>query len=177
MTEHISKKVSRRTALMVGLAATAAACSSGSDTISLGDGGIPVPAPEGDAPEAGSDAVDFSYVTFEGEELVFSNFSDGPVVLNFFASWCPTCIAELPDFQTVSENLAGDVTFLGLATQTGQKPPTNSSRTPVSNSTSVVTQMVRFSTFSKVWACPQRFSLTLTALSPTCTLECSTLNR
>ena len=117
MTEHISKKVSRRTALMVGLAATAAACSSGSDTISLGDGGIPVPAPEGDAPEAGSDAVDFSYVTFEGEELVFSNFSDGPVVLNFFASWCPTCIAELPDFQTVSENLAGDVTFLGLATQ------------------------------------------------------------
>lgn len=116
MNADRTKQISRRAALMGGLALTAAACA-GDDTINLSDGGLTAPAPEGDAPEAGSDSVDFSYVTFEGEEVVFSNFSDGPVVLNFFASWCPTCIAELPDFQTVSENLAGDVTFLGLATQ------------------------------------------------------------
>lgn len=117
MAENRTKKITRRTALLAGLAATAAACSNGGDTINLSDGGLPVPSPEGDAPASGAEGVDFSYVTFDGEPVVFSDFSDGPVVLNFFASWCPTCIAELPDFQTVSENLEGEVTFLGLATQ------------------------------------------------------------
>ena len=56
-------------------------------------------------------------MTFDGEPVTFAGFSDRPVVLNFFASWCPTCIAELPDFETVSQNLAADVQFLGLATQ------------------------------------------------------------
>ena len=32
---------------------------------------------------------------------------------------CPTCIAELPDFETVSQNLGDQVQFLGLATQDG----------------------------------------------------------
>ncbi len=117
MNAEKTKRITRRSAIAGGLVLTAAACSSGSDTINISDGGLAAPAPQGDAPAPDSEAVDFNYVTFEGDEVVFSNFSDQPVVLNFFASWCPTCIAELPDFQTVSQNLEGEVQFLGLATQ------------------------------------------------------------
>lgn len=38
-----------------------------------------------------------------------------PIVVNFFASWCPPCIAEMPDFEAVSEVMGDDVRFFGLA--------------------------------------------------------------
>jgi len=120
MTASNPKRSPKLVAVLIGLAVIAAACagSSSDDVISLSDGGLAVPTPEvTEVDEPAGDAVDFSYVTFEGEELNFAEFADGPVVLNFFASWCPTCIAELPDFEAVSQQLDGDVTFLGLATQ------------------------------------------------------------
>ena len=171
MNAEKTKRITRRSAIAGGLVLTAAACSSGSDTINISDGGLAAPAPQGDAPAPDSEAVDFNYVTFEGDEVVFSNFSDQPVVLNFFASWCPTCIAELPDFQTVSQNLEDEVQFLGLARpRTVQKRPTSSSRTPACNFLSGVTPTARFSTYFRVLACQRPFLLTPTALLPMCTL-------
>ncbi len=38
-----------------------------------------------------------------------------PLVINFFASWCPSCVSELPDFEEVHQNFGEDVTFLGIA--------------------------------------------------------------
>lgn len=37
-----------------------------------------------------------------------------PTVVNFFASWCSACDAELPTFSTVSAKLAGRVNFVGV---------------------------------------------------------------
>lgn len=42
---------------------------------------------------------------------------DKPTVVNFFASWCPPCIAEMPDFQTVSQEAGTEVDFIGVALQ------------------------------------------------------------
>jgi cytochrome c biogenesis protein CcmG/thiol:disulfide interchange protein DsbE len=49
--------------------------------------------------------------------VALSNHSGAPLVVNFWASWCPPCIAEMPDLEAVHQ-LAGDqVRFLGINTQ------------------------------------------------------------
>lgn len=105
-------------ALLVAFALIAAACSSsGDDVINLGSEPLAADVDLEDVEvEDFGESVNFIYETFEGESTTFGDLPDGPVVLNFFASWCPTCVAELPDFETVSQNLAGEVNFLGLAT-------------------------------------------------------------
>lgn len=42
------------------------------------------------------------------------DFRGQPVVINFFGSWCPPCLREMPDFQAVSERHKGKVAFIGV---------------------------------------------------------------
>lgn len=107
----------RLVALLFVFALIAAACgSSGSETISLGDEPLAPDVEAGEIENTNFESVDFDFEDFNGEIQSFSDLPEGPVVLNFFASWCPSCIAELPDFEIVANDLAGDVNFLGLAT-------------------------------------------------------------
>ena len=65
----------------------------------------------------GEDIPELTFDTFEGDVAAFSDFEGQPVVLNFWASWCPACVAEMPDFEIVSQGFGDDVVFLGLDTQ------------------------------------------------------------
>jgi cytochrome c biogenesis protein CcmG/thiol:disulfide interchange protein DsbE len=40
-----------------------------------------------------------------------------PVVVNFFASWCPSCLAEMPAFERASHDYAGRVVIVGVDSQ------------------------------------------------------------
>lgn len=62
-----------------------------------------------------------SFELFEGGEATFADFEGEPLVVNFWASWCPACVAELPEFQSVHEQLGDEVTFVGVANQ-DQRP-------------------------------------------------------
>lgn len=40
-----------------------------------------------------------------------------PLVVNLFASWCPSCLAEMPTFERASHDYAGRVVIVGVDTQ------------------------------------------------------------
>ncbi len=64
------------------------------------------------------DPLDVEFTDVDGTTGTIRDFiGDEPVVVNFFASWCPPCIGEMPDFEAVSQELAGKVDFLGIAVQ------------------------------------------------------------
>lgn len=52
----------------------------------------------------------------EGDGTIeYADYAERPLVINFFASWCPNCIAEMPDFERVHRLLGDDVAFLGVS--------------------------------------------------------------
>ena len=62
-----------------------------------------------------SDLPQTAFALFEGGEATFADFEGKPLIVNFWASWCPACVAELPDFQAVHTEFGDEVTFLGVA--------------------------------------------------------------
>ncbi|NPA31821.1 MAG: TlpA family protein disulfide reductase [Chloroflexi bacterium] len=55
------------------------------------------------APQVGFPAPDFTLPTLEGSTLRLSDLRGQAVILNFWASWCPPCKAEMPALQRVYE--------------------------------------------------------------------------
>jgi thiol-disulfide isomerase/thioredoxin len=78
---------------------------------SVGAGDNPVLTEDGQAGAAAEPPAQF--VLYDGTPARFDDF-DGPLIVNFWASWCPACVVELPDFQAVSEAFADEVTFIGM---------------------------------------------------------------
>ena len=68
---------------------------------------------DGDASDRGALAPDFRLLDLEGNPHRLSEI-DGPIVLNFWASWCEPCVEEMPDFEIINQELAGRVTFIGV---------------------------------------------------------------
>ena len=62
--------------------------------------------------EAANTAPDFTVQDGEGNSVKLSDFFGKPIVLNFWASWCPPCKAELPDFEDAYKKYDGEVVFL-----------------------------------------------------------------
>lgn len=68
----------------------------------------------GDKNEGLTKAPIFLLDNQEGESLYLDELFDKPVVLNFWASWCPPCKAELPDFESAFLKYGDDVNFVML---------------------------------------------------------------
>ncbi|MCL2746256.1 MAG: TlpA family protein disulfide reductase [Coriobacteriia bacterium] len=59
-------------------------------------------------------APDFEFLSEQGHRQFLSDFEGTPVVLNFWASWCPPCRMEKPHFQQAFEQYGNDVKFIVL---------------------------------------------------------------
>lgn len=68
--------------------------------------------------EVSADAApDVTLEFFDGSTQQLSDLQGKPVVLNFWASWCPTCVAEMPDWGNVHRRLGDRVEFIGVNMQ------------------------------------------------------------
>lgn len=70
--------------------------------------------PEIEAPELGYRAPDLVLSDFEGHDVRLSRYRGTPVLLNFWATWCPPCRAEMPDLQAFHERYGGRIVVLGV---------------------------------------------------------------
>ena len=73
------------------------------------------------SPESVPSRFDFPVGLYQGDDVVgarefsfASLLGDKPIILNYWASNCPPCSAEMPEFQKVSEAYEGKVLFFGL---------------------------------------------------------------
>ncbi|WNF38323.1 TlpA disulfide reductase family protein [Bacillaceae bacterium IKA-2] len=71
----------------------------------------------------GQMAPDFELMTLEGETVKLSDFKGQRVMLNFWATWCPPCRAEMPDMQKFYENK--DVKILAVNLLETESHPDN----------------------------------------------------
>ncbi len=71
--------------------------------------------PSGNTQQPGSTAFsapDFEVLDKDGHRVKLSDFHGKPILLNFWATWCPPCKAEMPDLQEAYEAYGEEICFV-----------------------------------------------------------------
>ena len=79
-------------------------------------------APQGEQ-QGAAPAPDFTVEDAEGNAVRLSDMEGEPVVLNFWASWCPPCAGEMPEFQRAFQSKGDGVRFM-MVNMTGSRGET-----------------------------------------------------
>jgi len=117
-TKPRSRRPIRFGALLLAMGLIAAACggSSGSDAVNSQPA---TPSADGSQlATPGATGIDVAYSTFDGGTANLSAYAGKPLVVNFFAAWCPNCISEMPDFEAIHQELGDSVSIVGLSIDT-----------------------------------------------------------
>src|SRR5262245_20325311 len=64
--------------------------------------------PHREVPSAGSPSLDFTLADMDGKRVDLASFKGRPILINFWATWCPPCKAEIPWFIEFAEKYKGD---------------------------------------------------------------------
>jgi thiol-disulfide isomerase/thioredoxin len=59
-------------------------------------------------------APDFTLSDLDGNPVSLADYSGTPLLVNFWATWCPPCRAELPLIQQYQDQYAGDFVVLAV---------------------------------------------------------------
>ena len=65
--------------------------------------------------QVGREAPDFELTQLNGEVFRLSEHRGEVVLLNVWATWCPPCVGEMPDIQSLSEAYDGELTVIGVS--------------------------------------------------------------
>lgn len=69
-------------------------------------------------------APPFELETLDGETVALADLADKTVILNFWATWCPPCVEEMPSLEELARSFADrdDVVLLAVSTDDGWEP-------------------------------------------------------
>lgn len=88
-----------------------------SELAAADDAGADTSAPDA-AATGGEPAPDVTFARADGAQASLADYRGQPLVLNFWASWCPPCVAEMGDaLRPVHEAHGDSVAFLGMNLQ------------------------------------------------------------
>ena len=60
-------------------------------------------------------SYDFLLEDFEGNRVTFESFKGRVVFINFWATWCPPCIAEIPDIHDLYKEKGQEIKFVMIS--------------------------------------------------------------
>ena len=76
--------------------------------------------------QEGEKAPDFQLQTLSGKDIKLSDIEGKKVILNFWATWCPPCKAEMPHIQEFyQDQKKNNVEVLSVNETTAEKDPNN----------------------------------------------------
>lgn len=85
-----------------------------------GEGDATTPQPgAADVSDEEQEAPDFALEQLNGEAFRLSDHRGEIVAINFWATWCPPCREEIPDFIELQEEMEEDVLFVGVSLDEG----------------------------------------------------------
>ena len=68
-------------------------------------------------------APDFAVIDSHGNQVNLFDFIDGqqPVVVNFWTTWCPSCVRKMPELESAYEIFGSDVKFMAVNLTDGNR--------------------------------------------------------
>jgi len=66
-------------------------------------------------------SYDFKLLDQDGQDVPFDSFEGQVVFLNFWATWCPPCVAEMPDINSLYDETSDSVSFVMISLDKDRK--------------------------------------------------------
>ncbi len=63
----------------------------------------------------------FTLETFDNQMVSFSDMREKVVFINFWATWCPPCVAEMPDIHSLYKEKGDEIVFVMISLDQDEK--------------------------------------------------------
>ncbi len=98
------------------------------ETARKGPGGQPAAAA---APSTEGQFMQLALPDVAGKPVALSSFAGQPMLVNFWATWCPPCVKEMPDLEELQKKFP-QVRFVGIGIDTADNIRAFTEKVPVS---------------------------------------------
>ena len=108
--------------------------------------------------QIGKKAPEWELIDLDGKPVKSDQYKGKVIILNFWATWCPPCRAEMPDFMKLHDAYKDKgITFLGISLDSGLGPVKRYVRTEKVNYPILMGNSGMVADYGNFTAIPQTF--------------------